>query len=1507
MKVIKKLMICVLILSMVLGNVAMASAGNETQTIIQEEKVTEGAASNSTEETVEEAMTEVAESEEAVNEPEGLIENAADEAQMDEAQMDEVAQPEEPQPEDKSASDAKGNVDTKGSDEEEHASEPISDVYYEWQTLEEILELCDQGLDLTDFFQYSIWGFLTREDIEALVENGHTLDDVYEAIETANFDVPEDILAVLNTYTSLPMTMALGDTKVAGFKGSVSSTLGTIPAFGDGSHGPMLQIHLSGETAFCAKFGAACRTGMVYTSVPLDEIGISGDTVRILRGLMAHYAEAQSIYTGSTNYVMIQAGVWLALNGQWTGNPAQMAVAISPLFSKTTDCPDAAFAESYFEAIVKWIDAPENASKIEAIGLEGWANGPNQYLVTATGEGGPIETIGGYARIELTKTDSETGNIIADDAKFTLYEWNGSSYEESSVEVYRDGNKYTSDDIFWSETNEGKFYLEETKAPHTGSKTGYYGDFKGSSKRTYKFEVTEDMEGEIIEITNSGDSFENDRTTGSIKVTKVDIEADAYVTGEVSHGIAELDGAIYDLFAAADIIHPDGVTGVIYKKDELVASATIKDGACEYTNLYLGSYYVKERQKGETLSDGKKLSFASGYLLDEMIYYVTLPYEGEEVKNVHRDVKSDKEQVIKAKAVIEKVESSTGQGNINYLEGAGFTIYRIDKLSKADSFIKRADGTFDETSIQEAYLVANYNEDTPKYDFSKEEAAIATTYIRNTDMREDTAFYWKDGLSDIKAGKLISLGNHYYQVAELFTDANGQIVTPYLPYGQYLVVETTVPKDHFQAPPFILTFNKGKTTSVITTGVTEDTPYGKNVLKSSGDAVESCEAVYFTKVIDNEVVEELLKIYKKDTDTGKTVLLADTKFKIAKIDEKTGNKTYLTHTSYYPQTVNTDVFRTNAKGYLQLPELLAVGTYQIEEIDGPNGFYNDIPAGYVKFKVTTDREYVSLLGDGSDGSTLEGDYGKRDILLIIEDYYNRETRGELTIRKQGEVLTGFENTSILQDIKELFGMDAKKNFVYKTLPIAGAEYTIRAAEDIVTQDRQVDENGNRTLWFAKGDVIAVVTTGEEGQIDNVKVATESYPDGHPIVTVLHDGTLGSVKVYVPLGTYEVEETKAPYGYTRTLEKPKVTFTWEHQFQEFVFNSAPIEQTEEIEYRESDGSLIVTNARVKAVPKEDTIIPGIGIYKRAKESDIPLSGVVFGLYAKDDIFTRDGVKIVEAGTLLSTCQTKEDGKTVFDIDVPIRDEFFGSEEMTNSGEYLIKELETPSGILLDDTPIPVLFTYVDDKTEYVVIAKEQQNQTTEVYVSKQDLTTSKELKDATLTVTEDWSGDEVHSWVSDGTNKEIRGLAVNETLEDDSYTYTLKETSAPDGYLVAESIRFKLVLEEAEDGSLSNTVYVYDKETKTWVLATDNLVVMKDQRKPVKPKKPDKPGKPDEPAPAPTPTPISIIVPKTGDDSHIGLYAGLMVAGSALLTGAALWLKRRGKKEKEQEGIADDEA
>ena len=77
-------------------------------------------------------------------------------------------------------------------------------------------------------------------------------------------------------------------------------------------------------------------------------------------------------------------------------------------------------------------------------------------------------------------------------------------------------------------------------------------------------------------------TFENDRVTAKIHLYKIDKE-----TGKpVPQGDAKLEGAVYGLYARNDIVHPDGKTGVLYKKGEKVAELkTDASAEAEIKNL----------------------------------------------------------------------------------------------------------------------------------------------------------------------------------------------------------------------------------------------------------------------------------------------------------------------------------------------------------------------------------------------------------------------------------------------------------------------------------------------------------------------------------------------------------------------------------------------------------------------------------------------------------------------------------------------------------------------------------------------------------------------------------------------------------------------------------------------------------------------------------------------------------------------------------------------------------
>ena len=90
--------------------------------------------------------------------------------------------------------------------------------------------------------------------------------------------------------------------------------------------------------------------------------------------------------------------------------------------------------------------------------------------------------------------------------------------------------------------------------------------------------------------------------------------------------------------------------------------------------------------------------------------------------------------MLKSGFSLQKLVSTTGQPSPALkLEGAGFTVYRISKLSKAAHFKQNPDGSYDAVSILSAYRKDNYDNATLKYDFTHEGQAIANMYESSTE------------------------------------------------------------------------------------------------------------------------------------------------------------------------------------------------------------------------------------------------------------------------------------------------------------------------------------------------------------------------------------------------------------------------------------------------------------------------------------------------------------------------------------------------------------------------------------------------------------------------------------------------------------------------------------------------------------------------------------------------------------------------------------------------------
>jgi hypothetical protein len=94
------------------------------------------------------------------------------------------------------------------------------------------------------------------------------------------------------------------------------------------------------------------------------------------------------------------------------------------------------------------------------------------------------------------------------------------------------------------------------------------------------------------------------RTEGEIHFNKKDMdlkagESDSYSAYGDSQGDGILEGAVYGLFAATDIPHPDGHSGVLFKKDNLVSvAATDRNGDASFLAITQAPGYTYNYQTG---------------------------------------------------------------------------------------------------------------------------------------------------------------------------------------------------------------------------------------------------------------------------------------------------------------------------------------------------------------------------------------------------------------------------------------------------------------------------------------------------------------------------------------------------------------------------------------------------------------------------------------------------------------------------------------------------------------------------------------------------------------------------------------------------------------------------------------------------------------------------------------------------------------------------------------------
>ena len=604
----------------------------------------------------------------------------------------------------------------------------------------------------------------------------------------------------------------------------------------------------------------------------------------------------------------------------------------------------------------------------------------------------------------------------------------------------------------------------------------------------------------------------------------------------------------------------------------------------------------------------------------------------------------------------------------------------------------------------------------------------------------------------------------------LVCDENGYAATKKLPYGIYVVHQT-----------------KGW----------ESTEY----MEDFEVVISENEKEYFY-LLNDAVKKSFVKIVKKDAETGNVIPVSGIGFKVWDC----ANSEYVSQKIYYPSEMILDEFYTDESGSLMLPNELAYGDYELHEVQSAEGY-------------VLDKNPVPFTIDGS-------------VETVVVEKTNTAQKGRISVQKTGDIFTTVATASsaYTDENCETIVNPTTYTPVFASGNLSGAVFQIIAVEDIVTLDGTIRANA--------GDVVAEITTDENGYAETDLLYLGKYevreitaPDGYALnaesqfVELTYAGQ--EIAVRDTVNTSFVNDYQGvEISLSKVMEKDE------------LFNIGNSDEYTRVRFglfaaeniTAADGSVILADGLISEISlaenmsaKFDTALPFGKYYvqeiatdehyvlngkkylvnfeymgqevttvtvdcgefknalkrgkisgKKVDENEKSLENALFGLFAVDTAeFTADNAYM--------TAVSDENGHFEFDK-IPY-------------GEYIVREIEAPTGYILSDESYPVTISEDGEVIEIKAV-----NKSTKVRISKQDITTGEELPGATLQIIDE-DGNVATEWVSTDEAHFIEGKLIA------GKEYTLRETIAPDGYEIASEIKFTV----NTDGSVTEVV-MYDEHT-----------------------------------------------------------------------------------------------
>lgn len=796
-----------------------------------------------------------------------------------------------------------------------------------------------------------------------------------------------------------------------------------------------------------------------------------------------------------------------------------------------------------------------------------------------------------------------------------------------------------------------------------------------------------------------------------------------------------IKGTIFKVIANENIKNVAG-TKTYYTEGQVIANITTdSNGLAEITNLPLGKYVVEETQA------------TTGYLLDFTKHNVTLSYKGQTQKIVLES--------------FEKIDTTpTGEIKVyktddynNKLKGAEISLYarediknvagtktwykKGDLVTKAitndDGMVKFSDlhlGKYyvKETNAPDGYLLNNKEFDA-ELKYKDQTTKVIYLEINNVIDEEPTGTI-----------TIIKKDSETGSVPQGDATFNGAVYKVYASEDIYNKAKT---KKFYSNGDLVATRTMNEK------GETEDItnlPLGKYIVKE--------ETAPIGYMLDKNTYNVELKY--KDQHTK---VITDTKTSLENVKKmgvhifKSGIKTNSGETpglegAEFTIKLNSAVEKAYSQGY----------TYaEVWNGIDENGNQVKVDSKRVQSAQAIAPSYAVIVTDKDGNAYTQNNlpYGKY-IVKETKTPTDYETAVDFTfsitddeseikeIAKKTKHLV--VNNEQLETYIKLIKKDLKTG---KLVTLNSTTFEIKATKDIY-------DRATKKILFKKGESISqkignTTYTSFTTNADNIVVPDNSFNSKND------DKATITTPLKLPVGSYEITEIKVPTGFLQ-LDK-SVTFE---------IKNVKVYDTDK------DGDFIkevvVKNEQPTGTIKLDKTI---ALREDADTSLIDtsdLSGIEFKLSAKENIIDMaDGSVIYKKGQEIKKYNLTKDGKLTI-TNLPM-------------GTYEIVEIKTLDGLVLNTTKYEVKFEQKDLTTKIYETKLDISNDTTLVEFSKTDITGDKELIGAKLTVLDN-ENNIIDTWTSTEKTHKIEGLTIGKE-------YTLKEEIAPDGYVVATSIKFTI--------------------------------------------------------------------------------------------------------------------